>query len=118
VTAEASPRARFKRAIERRALWLAEDAMREMGSVTLDEAHDLVNLYAERGSPKFERAALRWLARYLAEGAPTLQQIGRTASGLAELEVDRGVTGERIGALPGIREWAAAEEEEWHEGGE
>jgi hypothetical protein len=29
----------------------------------------LVHLYAERGSPKFERAALRWLERYLAEGA-------------------------------------------------
>jgi hypothetical protein len=113
VTAEDSPRSRFKRAIERRALWLAEDAMRDMGAVTLEEAHDLVHLYAETGSPKFERAALRWLACYLAEGAPTLQQFARTASGLAELEVDRGVTGERIGALPGIREWAAMEEDEW-----
>jgi hypothetical protein len=26
-----------------------------------------VHLYAERGSPKLERAALRWLERYLAE---------------------------------------------------
>jgi hypothetical protein len=27
-----------------------------------------MKLYAERGSPKYEKAALRWLARYLTEG--------------------------------------------------
>jgi hypothetical protein len=31
---------------------------------------NLVHLYAERGSPKYEKAALRWLERYLTEGAP------------------------------------------------
>ena len=33
----------------------------------------LVHLYAERGSPKYEKAALRWLERYLTEGSPRLQ---------------------------------------------
>jgi len=28
---------------------------------------DLVHLYAERGSPKYERATLRWPERYLTE---------------------------------------------------
>jgi hypothetical protein len=118
VTAEASPHSRFKRAIERRALWLAEDAAREIRRLSLEDALDLVHLYAEKASPKYERAAMRWLERYLAEGAPTLQLFARTASGLAELEVDRGVSGERIGALPGIREWAAIEEDEWGGGDE
>jgi hypothetical protein len=30
-------------------------------------ALQLVKLYAERGSPKYEKAAMRWLERYLAE---------------------------------------------------
>jgi hypothetical protein len=29
----------------------------------------LVHLYAERGSPKYEKAAMRWLERYLTEGS-------------------------------------------------
>jgi hypothetical protein len=85
MTAEASPRARFERAIERRALWLAEDAMREMGSVTLAEANQLVHLYAERGSPKFEKAALRWLARYLEEAEPSLERFAATVASLARI---------------------------------
>jgi hypothetical protein len=39
-------------------------SLREMGAVTLAETHDLVNLYAARGSQKFEKAALRWLEHY------------------------------------------------------
>jgi hypothetical protein len=73
---------------------------------------------AEKASPKYERAALRWLERYVAEGAPTLQLFARSVASLAELEADRGVSGERIGALPGIREWAAIEEDEWDRGDE
>lgn len=83
MTAQGSPRARFRRAIERRALWQAEDAMRDMGSITLDEARDLVDLYAEKGSPKYERAALRWLERYLAEAEPSLERFAVTVAGLA-----------------------------------
>jgi hypothetical protein len=53
-------RRRFTRAIERRALRAAEDAARELPNLSLDDALQLVRLYADRGSPKFERAALRW----------------------------------------------------------
>lgn len=83
MTAEASSRARFRRAIERRALWLAEDAMRGMGAVTLQEAHDLLVLYAERGSPKNDRAAMRWLARYLEESEPTLERFAKVVASIA-----------------------------------
>ncbi len=116
VTSQGHPHARFRRAIARRALWMAEDAAREMPELPLEDALRLVHLYAEKESPKFERAAMRWLERYLAEGAPTLQLFARTVAGLAELEAVRGIVGERIGALPGIREWAAIEEGEWDGG--
>jgi hypothetical protein len=48
--------------------WLAEDAARELPNLPLEDLLQLVHLYAERGSPKYEKAALRWLERYLEEG--------------------------------------------------
>ena len=74
---------RFLRAIERRALWLAEDAARELPNLPLEDVLQLVHLYADRGSPKYERAALRWLARYLDEHSPTLRQFGSVTRDLA-----------------------------------
>ena len=38
---------------------------------------------AECESPKYERAALRWLERYLAEGSPRLEHFAATAMNLA-----------------------------------
>jgi hypothetical protein len=63
VTAEVHAAVRFRRAIESRALWLAEDAARELPNLPLEDALQLVHLYAERGSPKYEKAAMRWLER-------------------------------------------------------
>ena len=83
LTAQPHARVRFQQAIERRALWLAEDAARELPNLPLEDLLQLVLLYAERGSPKYERAALRWLERYLAEREPSLVQFARLASGLA-----------------------------------
>jgi hypothetical protein len=70
LTARPHAHVRLQRAIERRALWLAEDAARELPNLPLEDALKLVHLYAERGSPKYERAALRWLERYQTEGSP------------------------------------------------
>ena len=86
MTAEAHARVRFRRAIERRALWAAEDAARELPNLPLEDALQLVKLYAERGSPKYEKAALRWLERYLTEGAPRLQHFAEITASLAKLE--------------------------------
>lgn len=63
----------------------AEDAARELKTVSLGDALDLVRLYAERGSPKYERAAVRWLERYVVEGAPGLREVAATAAMLVEL---------------------------------
>ena len=86
MTAEAHAHVRFRRAIERRALWAAEDAARELPNLPLEDALQLVHLYAARGSPKFERAAMRWLERYLSEGTPRLQHFAEVAGDLARLD--------------------------------
>jgi len=84
VTSEGHAYARFNRAIERRNLAAAEDAARDIPVLALDDALRLVHLYRERGSPKYEKAALRWLARYLTEGSPRLLEAATVAASLAE----------------------------------
>ena len=86
MTAEAHAQVRFRRAIERRALWAAEDAARELPNLPLEDALQLVHLYAERGSPKYEKAAMRWLERYLTQGTPRLQHFAEVAVNLARRE--------------------------------
>jgi hypothetical protein len=63
---------------------MAEDAARELQSLSLEDALQLVHLYAERGSPKYEKAALRWLARYLTEGSPKLEHFAEITTNLAK----------------------------------
>jgi hypothetical protein len=60
-------RARFRRAIERGSVLQAELAAREVG-LSLEEALELVLLYAAYEPAKVERAALRLFRRYLDEG--------------------------------------------------
>ena len=88
VTAQAHALVRFRRAIERRALWAAEDAARELPNLPLEDALQLVCLYADCGSPKYERAALRWLERYLVESEPKLRPLAEMAATLAKRDPD------------------------------
>ncbi len=90
VTAQPNAQVRFRRAIERRALWMAEDAARELPNLPLEDALQLVRLYAERGSPKYERAAMRWLERYLAEGSPRLRHFAEIVASLAKRQLEAG----------------------------
>jgi hypothetical protein len=83
VTAQPHAHVRFRRAIERRTLWMAEDAARELPNLPLEDALQLVHLYFERGSPKAEPAARRWLVRYLRESTPSLRDVARVAASLA-----------------------------------
>jgi hypothetical protein len=85
MTAQGHPRAIFARAIERGNLVAAEASAREV-KLTLEEALRLVFLYAERDPIRYERAALRWLARYITDGkAVTLLKAQLAVSALAEL---------------------------------
>jgi hypothetical protein len=61
-----------------------EDAARELPSLSLEDALQLVHLDAERGSPKFEPAARRWLVRYLSEGTLSMRDVARVTSSLAK----------------------------------
>ena len=67
MTAQGHPRAIFRRAIGRGNVTMAEATAREF-ALNLDEALQLVLLYAAYEPAKVERAALRWFARYLDEG--------------------------------------------------
>ena len=65
MTAQGPASTRFKHAVEKRALFLAETAAFEMNTLTLEDALALVVLYAENEDDKFERAAVRWLGRLM-----------------------------------------------------
>ena len=84
VTSEGRPGARLQRALAARNLTAAEQAAFEIAFVSLAQARELVELYAEKGDPKYERAALQYLARYLAEGNPSLADVAQIAAVLAE----------------------------------
>jgi len=80
-----------------------------------------VHLYAERGSPKYEKAALRWLERYLSEGSPRLEHFAEIAANLAsclpieerELEAGGGTRYPRPSvAYPGTTEGSALQRPE------
>jgi hypothetical protein len=68
VTSQGSAHGRFQRAVDRGNLDQAEMAARELGNLSLIDALSLVVLYARTGSPKFEPAAVRWLACLGVEG--------------------------------------------------
>jgi hypothetical protein len=51
--------------------WDSEDALR------------LVHLYGEKESPKYERAGMRGLERYLTESSPSLQDFAKVVVSLA-----------------------------------
>jgi hypothetical protein len=85
LTAQGHPRAIFKRAIERGNVLVAEATAREIG-LSLEEALQLVLLYAAYEPAKLERAALRWFRRYLDEGeGVSLLKAQLALSALAEL---------------------------------
>jgi hypothetical protein len=59
------------------------EAVHELPDLPLADALQLVHLYAERGSPKFEKAARRWLVRYLTEDAPSMRDVAKVTASLA-----------------------------------
>ena len=84
MTSEGHPGARLQRALAAGNLTAAEQAAFEVAFVPLAHARALVELYAEHGDPKYERAALRYLGRYLTEGNPSLADVAQMAALLAE----------------------------------
>jgi hypothetical protein len=101
VTSQGTAHGRLERAIRDRRVFHAELAARELGSLTLGDALRLVLLYAEVEPAKFERAALRWLGRYLTEGKRvSLLKVSLAVAALSELRA-----GEREAAAKLLRGW-------------
>ena len=95
MTAQGHPRAIFQRAIERGNPVAAEASAREIKRLTLEEALRLLFLYAEKEPIKYERAALRWLARYVSDGkAVSLLKAQLALSALAEMQSRRARSGD------------------------
>jgi hypothetical protein len=85
MTAQGHPRAIFTRAIERGNIVVAAATAREI-ALNLEEALQLVLLYAAHEPEKVERAAPRWFRRYLDEGkGVSLLKAQFALSALAEL---------------------------------
>jgi DNA-directed RNA polymerase specialized sigma54-like protein len=84
VTSRGHPYAEFQRALKNGNVWVAEAVARELPKVSLDDALKLVHLYAEKESPKYEAAAMKWLRRYLEERSPTLETFAKVVRSLNE----------------------------------
>jgi hypothetical protein len=82
MTSQASTIMRFERALQKRNIWLAEDAARHLKRpLTLEEALRLLLLYRNQPA-KYERAAARWIARYAAESPQATLADVELAAGL------------------------------------
>ena len=79
MTSESRPGARAARN-----LTSARQAAFEIPFISLAQARELVELYAEKGDPKYERAALKYLTRYMAEENPSLADLAQITAVLAE----------------------------------
>jgi len=76
---------RFQRAIHRRHVQNAEMAAREMGGLSLADALLLCELLANTDPARYERAAARWLQRFIDERLLPLTEVALAASALAGL---------------------------------
>lgn len=85
MTSQGSADGRFQRAIHRKNVREAEMAAREMGRLSLADALELCELLAACDPKRYERAALRWLQRFIDERLPPLTEVALAASALAEL---------------------------------
>ena len=61
------PHGRFRRALDRRQPTAALSAAAELPQVSLTDALELLLLLCDAHRPRFDRAALRWRARYCRE---------------------------------------------------
>jgi hypothetical protein len=102
MTSQGTPHGRFQRAIHARHVQNAEMAAREMGGLSLADALSLCELLAKTDMARYERAALRWLTRFIDERSPPLAEVALAAPALAELRHGhRNVGGETLRRLLG-----------------
>ena len=69
MTSQGTAHGRFTRALQARRLWAAETALRELDTVSLEDALGYLDLLAEQKPEKLERAAVRWHGRLETEAS-------------------------------------------------
>jgi hypothetical protein len=89
MTSQGTAHGRFERAIRRGHVQAAEMAARAMGGLSLADALLLCELLAKADRARYERAALRWLQRFIDERLPPLTEVALAASALADLRHGR-----------------------------
>jgi hypothetical protein len=89
MTSQGTAHGRFQRAIHRRHVQAAEMAARELDGLSRADALLLCELLAKADPSRYERAALRWLQRFINERSPPLTEVSLAASALAELRHGR-----------------------------
>ena len=93
MTSQGTAYGRFARALRRGDVFQAELAARELGKLTLADALSLCELLAARDPQRFERAARRWLQRFIEERSPSLPEVALAAAALSELRHGRRAVG-------------------------
>lgn len=89
MTSGGHPCAELQRALKNGNLWVAEAVARDLPRpLSLEDALRLVHLYAEKESPKYERAAIEWLRRYLNEASPELSEVAKVVAELTQRRED------------------------------
>jgi hypothetical protein len=93
MTSQGTAYGRFSRAVQRGNVLEAETAARELGNLTLADALSLCELLAARDPQRFERAARRWLQRFIEERSPSLPELALATAALSELRHGRRAAG-------------------------
>ena len=84
VSAQGSPYPRFRRALATRNLDVIRAAAAELPSVRLDDALEICVVLRDAAPERYERAAVRWLARFAVERADaTVERIEQAAHAFA-----------------------------------
>src|ERR1700722_2771642 len=89
MTSQGSSYGRFRRALGQGNLQLVRAAAGELATIRLDDALRVCLLIRDRDSQRYERAALRWVARFAVEArAATLGDVQAAAQALSQLPGD------------------------------
>lgn len=89
MTSEGSAYGRFRRALQKGNLALVRTAAGELPTIRLDDALRVCLLIRDRDPERYERAALRWVARFAVEArSATLGDVQSAAQALERLPIE------------------------------
>jgi hypothetical protein len=89
MTSQGSAYGRFRRALQKGNLELVRAAAGELPTIRLDDALHVCLLIRDRDPQRYERAALRWVARFAVEArAATLSEVQTAAHALSRLPAE------------------------------